>query len=86
MSACNFSIPFTGPAEVILQKAKTTVENQGGTFNGDSAQGNFDISLFGNSIIGSYAVTGSDLNIVIEEKPFLVPCAAIESFLKKQIV
>jgi hypothetical protein len=85
MPACNFSLPFSGPAEMILEKAKSTVVSQGGTFEGDASVGSFELSIFGNAIIGSYKVAGSDLNIVIEEKPFLVPCSAIESFLKKQI-
>ena len=85
MSACNFTIPYSGATEEILQKAKQSVESQGGTFTGDTTRGNFELSIFGNAIIGSYAVAAQDLNVVIEEKPFLVPCAAIESFLKKQI-
>lgn len=85
MSACNFTIPFSGSAEAILEKTKSTIEAQGGTFNGDTNQGNFYLSLFGNTISGNYTVVGQDLSVVVEEKPFLVPCSAIESFLKKQI-
>ncbi len=85
MSACNFNIPFSGSAEDILLKAKKSVESQSGTFNGDANAGNFELSIFGNAIIGSYTVSGQDMNVVIEEKPFLVPCSAIEGFLKKQL-
>lgn len=85
MSACNFSVPFQGEAGDILAKAKTTVEKQGGNFTGDVNAGNFDLSIFGNSIAGSYTVTGQQLNIVIDSKPFLVPCSTIESFLKSQL-
>ena len=83
--SCNFNIPFSGSAEVTLQKAKTAVESQGGNFTGDESAGNFDVSIFGNTIIGNYTVSGQDLNLVISEKPFLVPCSAIESFLVKQL-
>ncbi|MCP9750603.1 hypothetical protein [Ferruginibacter sp. HRS2-29] len=85
MSACNFNIPFSGSPEEIFQKAKKSVESQGGTFNGDTSGGSFELSIFGNAIIGGYTVSGNELNVVIEEKPFLVPCSAIESFLKKQL-
>jgi len=85
MSACNFTIPFTGDAAVIMGKAKSSVESQGGNFTGDTQSGNFSLSIFGNSIAGTYSVTGQELNIVIDEKPFLVPCSAIESFLKQKI-
>jgi hypothetical protein len=85
MSACNFTIPFVGSAETILQKAKTAVESQGGSFTGDEASGNFDVSVFGNTIAGSYSVAAQSLDIVINSKPILVPCSTIESFLTKQL-
>lgn len=85
MSACNFSIPFTGDAESVLRKAKSAVESQGGRFEGDLSAGNFDVSVFGNTIAGSYTVMPQTLEIVIDSKPFLVPCSTIESFLTKQL-
>ena len=84
MSKCNFSINFTGSPEDVFNKAKTAVEKQGGSFNGDSNSGNFSINVFGN-ISGSYTVSGNHLNIVIEDKPMMIPCAAIENVLKSQI-
>ena len=44
-----------------------------------------DVSVFGNTIKGTYSITGSDLDIVIQAKPFLIPCSSIESFLKNKI-
>ena len=85
MSACNFTIPFTKSVKDILEKAKQTVESQGGNFTGDENTGNFDVSIFGNTVIGSYAVSGQELNIDITDKPFLVPCNMIENFLKSQL-
>lgn len=85
MSACNFTIPFTKSVTEILEKAKKTIESQSGNFTGDENAGNFDVSIFGNTVIGSYTVTGQELNIDISEKPFLVPCNMIESFLKNQL-
>ena len=85
MAACTFTIPFTGDTAPILEKAKQAVEKQSGTFTGDENSGNFSVSFFGQSIAGGYTVSGSELNIVIDDKPFMVPCSAIESFLKNQI-
>jgi hypothetical protein len=85
MSACNFTIPFTGDPAVVLDRAKKAVEKQSGSFTGDTNQGNFMVSFFAQEIVGGYTVTGNDLNIVIESKPFMVPCNAIESFLKTQV-
>jgi hypothetical protein len=86
MAACNFIIPFTGDATAVLEKAKKAVEKQSGHFSGDATQGIFDVSFFGQEITGNYTVSGNDLNIIIENKPFMVPCSAIESFLKSQVV
>ena len=84
MSKCNFSIGFSGTPEEVYNKAKSAVEKQGGTFTGDVNSGSFSINVFGN-ISGSYTVSGSQLNIVIEEKPMMIPCTAIENVLKSQI-
>ena len=83
--SCNFSIPFVGEPVNIMNKAKSAVESQGGNFTGDTNAGNFDVSVFGNSITGSYTVSGQNLDVTITDKPFLIPCSAIESFLAKQI-
>jgi len=85
MAACNFSIPFSGDAASVLAKAKTAVQGQGGHFEGDQGAGNFDVSVFGSLIAGSYAVSDQQLHITIESKPFLVPCSTIESFMKNQV-
>ena len=85
MSACNFTIPFSGSADQILEKARSAVEGQGGTFTGDTGGGTFEVSVFGNSIAGSYSVSERNLNMVIDSKPFLIPCSTIESFLTKQL-
>ncbi|MGZ3844936.1 MAG: hypothetical protein ACXVBJ_01795 [Flavisolibacter sp.] len=84
MSKCNFSIPFSGDPEQVLNRAKAAVEKQGGTFSGDINGGNFSINVFGN-ISGSFTVSGNQLNIAIEDKPIMIPCAAIENALKNQL-
>lgn len=84
MAKCNFAIPFSGTAQDIFTKAKAAVEKQGGTFSGDSSSGSFTINVFG-TISGSYTLAAQHLNIVIEDKPMMIPCAAIESALKSQI-
>lgn len=84
MSKCNFSIPFSGSAQDVFSKAKAAVEKQGGSFNGDSNSGSFSINVFG-TISGSYTVSGNQLDVVIEDKPMMIPCGAIENVLKSQI-
>ena len=83
--SCNFSIPFSSSPEDVLKKARSAVQGQGGTFTGDTNNGDFKVSVFGNTIAGGYTVAGQQLNIVITDKPFLVSCGMIESYLKNQI-
>jgi len=83
--ACNFTIPFSGSPEAVLSKARSAVESQGGSFEGNASGGAFHVSVLGNTIKGSYSVAGQDLSIVINSKPFLIPCSTIESFLRNQI-
>ena len=83
--ACEFSIPFSGDPQTVLAKAQTAVQGQGGNFSGDTNGGNFNVSVFGNAIAGNYTLSGQTLNVSITDKPFMVPCSAIESFLKGQL-
>ncbi|MEO6845410.1 MAG: hypothetical protein ABI184_09565 [Ginsengibacter sp.] len=85
MSACNFILPFNESPLEAIAKARAAVESQNGIFNGEETSGDFEVTIFGNTIKGNYNVTGQVLNLVITEKPFFVPCSTIESFLLKQI-
>lgn len=83
--ACEFNVPFTGTPDKVYNKAKSVIESQGGTFNGDETAGDFDVTFFGNRIAGSYTVSGQNLSLNIHTKPFMIPCNMIESMLVKQL-
>ena len=83
--SCKFNLPFSEPAETAVGKARAAVESQNGIFNGDISSGNFEVTVFGNTIKGNYTVAGQILKLEITDKPFFVPCSTIESFLVKQI-
>jgi hypothetical protein len=85
MAACKFIIPLAGSPEDTLNKARSMMQSQGGSFEGDTSAGHFQVSVFGSTIAGSYTVVGQDMTIVIEDKPFLVPCSTIEGFLRNQL-
>ena len=85
MSDCNISLPFTGSVSATIEKAKSAIESQNGIFKGDEKSGEFEVTVFGNSIKGSYNITGQTLNLVVTNKPFFVPCSTIESLLRKEI-
>ncbi len=83
--ACKFTIPFSGNPNDVLLKAKSAIMGQGGTFEGNDSGGKFDVSVFGNTIKGSYFVMGQELNIIIDSKPFLIPCSTIEGYLRNKL-
>jgi hypothetical protein len=39
----------------------------------------------GSTIAGSYRVMGNNLAIIIDTKPFFIPCDTVESFLKSKL-
>ena len=82
--SCKFKIPFSGSTQQVLNRARTAVEGQGGTFSGDESSGNFEVSVMG-TIKGSYTVLRNELDIVIDSKPLFVSCGMIEGFLKSKI-
>jgi hypothetical protein len=83
--ACEFSILFNGAPDAVLAKARSAIQGQGGTFTGDSNSGAFDVTVLGNTINGSYIVSGQTLQIRILSKPFFLPCSTIEGYLKNQL-
>lgn len=83
--ACNFSLNFSLPANIAIEKARAAIESQNGIFKGNENAGEFEVTVFGNTIKGNYSVAGQVLNLVITDKPFFVPCGTIESFLAKNI-
>jgi len=85
MPACNFSIPFSGSPGEILNRAKAAIQDQGGKFNGDDMSGFFELNVLGSSIRGSYNISGQDLAVTIDDKPFMIPCSTIQSYLTKYL-
>lgn len=83
--SCTINLPFTGDAGTIVNKAKSAVEGQGGTFTGDNQAGSFSLSAMGSTIAGFYTVEGNKLNLLVTDKPFFVSCGMIESMLKSKL-
>ncbi len=85
MSACNFTIPFSGAPSHILQKAQAAIQGQGGIFRGDDSSGIFQLSVLGSDIRGSFSIIGQDLQVTIDSKPFMIPCSTIQNYLAKHL-
>lgn len=85
MSACNFSLPFSGTPDEILRKSRELMERKGGSFSGDDQKGSFEITIIGCTISGSYVVVAEALVIDIENKPFFIPCETVETYLRDRL-
>lgn len=85
MPACNFSIPFSGNPGELLDRAQAAIHEQGGNFKGNDMGGLFQLTVLGSEIRGSYNVTGQELNVTIDSKPFMIPCSTIQSYLTKYL-
>jgi hypothetical protein len=79
--ACNLTIDFNEPASSLIQKLKSKVAGQNGTFNGDENSGSIDVPVLGSHISGSYTISGQQMALVINHKPFLISCNQIQSYL-----
>ncbi len=85
MPACNFSIPFSGTPAEIFQKAQAAVQGQGGLFRGDDMSGIFELTVLGSDVKGSYNISGQELSVTIDSKPFMIPCSTIQNYLSKHL-
>jgi hypothetical protein len=85
MPACNFSIPFSGSPAEISQKAQAAIHDQGGHFEGDDSSGMFELTVLGSTVKGSYNISGQELFVTIDSKPFMIPCSTIQSYLSKHL-
>ena len=85
MPACNFNINFSSSASDLVQNMKTKIIGQGGTATGDESGGDFSVSLFGSNISGSYTISGQQMAVIIDHKPFLISCNQIQNYLQSSV-
>ncbi|MCK4763295.1 MAG: hypothetical protein KAW12_13945 [Candidatus Aminicenantes bacterium] len=83
---CDFTVDFSGSAEGLFKKIKTLIENSGGTLSGDAGGGSFDLPIpVVGDVKGRYSISEQSAELCITDKPFLLPCGAIESYVKNNI-
>lgn len=82
---CSFGIAFSGSAEDLVTRARSMIEDAGGSFSGDTEQGRYTVKLPLGEVRGHYRVEPNRLAFQIDKKPIMVPCSAIESFLRGKL-
>lgn len=78
-----FTITPKDNLEATLDRVKTTITNKGGSFSGDTRQGQFaGVTPIG-MVKGKYSVTADNkIDITITDKPFLAPMMVIEDKIR----
>lgn len=79
---CQMSFAFSGSSDSLLHRAKTEMEKSGGSFAGNSTQGDFHAKTPLGSVHGTYQITDQQMAISILKKPFLLSCKRIEKELR----
>ena len=81
---CNFDIDFTGRnINELITLAKTEIEKNGGTFDGNERAGSFSTSS--PKVIGNYTVELNVIHFTITKKPIIASCGLIEKKLREYL-
>jgi hypothetical protein len=85
MSTCRFEFDFPGKAEALVETIRSHVFKAGGNMTGSEREGSFLLSTPVGTFSGTYEVSGQTIVLEVGDKPFFVPCSAIESRLAEYI-
>jgi len=79
--ACSFTIPFAGTASRLVATIRSKILANNGNFSGDDTTGNFSIQAVGATIEGTYAISGNEIGITVQKKPFFFSCNMIQDYV-----
>jgi hypothetical protein len=82
----SFIVKLKNEISSILTKVKSIITGRGGRFEGNTECGSFD----GKSVLGTIkvkyrSISDNEIEIIIEDKPFIIPSQTIESEIKKYL-
>jgi hypothetical protein len=82
----SFIVKLKNEISSILTKVKSIITGRGGRFEGNTECGSFD----GKSVLGTIklkyrSISDNEIEITIEDKPFIIPTQMIESQIKKYL-
>jgi hypothetical protein len=83
----SFIVRVKEEISAILNKIKAKITGNGGNFDGNTECGSFASKSGLGTIKGGYrSISVNEIEITIEDKPFLVPYSRIESEIKKALI
>ena len=71
--------------ESLVGKIRDWIQQEGGTFSGDTENGSISINTMLGAVKGNYVVNGNECVLEITDKPFLVPQGTIESQIREAL-
>jgi hypothetical protein len=81
LSLCRFQFEFRGTGESLVENIRSHVGRAGGELTGSATGGTFSLSTPVGAFHGTYAISGQTIFLEVADKPFFVPCGAIEARL-----
>jgi hypothetical protein len=78
-----FTVASNGDLTATLERVEKTITSKGGSFTGNTTQGQFSgVTPVGN-VKGKYTVNANkDIEITITDKPFIAPMSIIENKIR----
>jgi len=83
--SCRFTVSYPSPKEVLIDNLRDAILQVNGTFEGDLNEGVFRGSTPLGGFSGRYAINGDDIDISIDDKPFLIGCSRIEKEIRQYL-
>jgi len=83
--SCKFSINYPKHKEELVSKLRDAILNSGGRFEGNNSEGSFQGNTPVGSFEGNYVITDDEIEVAINNKPFLITCSRIESEINKYL-
>jgi hypothetical protein len=81
VSQCRFQFEFAGSATALVDKIQSKMTAAGGRFEGSPATGDFSLPTPVGVFEGTYSIDKNTIWVEVSDKPFFVPCSAIEAKL-----
>ncbi len=81
LSICRFEFDFNVSSETLVSRIRARVDGAGGSFVGSASDGTFHLPTPVGDFKGYYQISGSAILLEVTDKPFFVPCSAIEAKL-----
>jgi hypothetical protein len=85
LAHCRFEFAFGGTGASLVATIRSRVRDAGGSFEGSDTAGDFCLPTPIGEFRGRYMVATSSIAIEVDEKPFFVPCSAIEAKLLEYV-